>query len=322
LPLLDDRHDLVHAVEAISAWSESWYFNAWDPVARIGFFSRLAIRPNEATLEGVFVAWLPDGGFAAIRGERPEARMADDRLEVRGIAYERVSAAREWRLRVDGSATARARTVRIRADVRFRNLAPLIGVAGDGRKHEGASAGGEATVAHGHFEQPGRWTGWIEIGDRRFDLGEARGNRDKSWGPRRWEGPPMWRWFSMNFGDEIHAGGIRIATDAGDLHRGWLWRAGELRTIRRWDVRTEVGDDGVTQRAVRIRATDKAGEVHAIDGEILAIAPFFDERSARRPGPLLLEGLTRWTLDGRTGFGISEYMHQLDAAGRVAVEIE
>ena len=30
----------------------------------------------------------------------------------------------------------------------------------------------------------------------------AHGNRDRSWGPRRWGGPTMWRWFSINVGEE------------------------------------------------------------------------------------------------------------------------
>jgi hypothetical protein len=51
-------------------------------------------------------------------------------------------------------------------------------------------------------------------------LGEARGNRDKSWGLRKWGGPTMWRWFSINIGDDVAFGGIRIDTALGNLHRG------------------------------------------------------------------------------------------------------
>ena len=34
------------------------------------------------------------------------------------------------------------------------------------------------------------------------------------------------------------------------------------------------------------------------------------------------EGLARWTYEGRTGYGIAEYLHQLDADGRPVVPIE
>ena len=37
---------------------------------------------------------------------------------------------------------------------------------------------------------------------------------------------------------------------------------------------------------------------------------------------MLNEGLARWTHEGHEGFGIAEYLHQLDAEGRPVVPIE
>jgi hypothetical protein len=34
------------------------------------------------------------------------------------------------------------------------------------------------------------------------------------------------------------------------------------------------------------------------------------------------EGLARWTYEGQVGWGISEYLHQLDGDGRPKVPIE
>ena len=50
--------------------------------------------------------------------------------------------------------------------------------------------------------------------------------------PRRWGGPRMWRWFSINISDDVHFGGIRIGTEAGDLHRGWVWKDGEHTSLK------------------------------------------------------------------------------------------
>src|SRR5205807_1852582 len=142
MPILDERHDFAHPVEGDTAWSESYYFNCYDPEADTGFFTRIGVRPNEGTMDVGLSAWLP------------------------------------------GAETSNS-------------------------------------VGRGHLEQAGRWSGWIEADGQRHVLGsEARGNRDKSWGPRRWGGPKLWRWFSINLDDEVHFGGIRIGTDAGDLHRG------------------------------------------------------------------------------------------------------
>jgi hypothetical protein len=37
---------------------------------------------------------------------------------------------------------------------------------------------------------------------------------------------------------------------------------------------------------------------------------------------LVYEGLTRWELDGRVGYGVSEYTHVLDDAGVPLVPVE
>ena len=128
------------------------------------------------------------------------------------------------RRRRRGARSRRRRSTRALAlDLTFDALTPAVGVDGQGAKGSGASAATRSIVGKGHLEQAGRWTGWIESDGVRHELVDARGNRDKSWGPRRWGGPKMWRWFSINIGDDTHFGGIRIGTDAGDLHRGWVW---------------------------------------------------------------------------------------------------
>jgi hypothetical protein len=175
-------------------------------------------------------------------------------------------------------------------------------------------------VGKGHLEQAGRWQGWIEADGVRHELVEARGNRDKSWGPRRWGGPKMWRWFSINIDDGTHFGGIRIGTDAGDLHRGWVWTDGEHSSIKEWKVTSEVADDGVTHTATHVHATDKRGRVHALDAEVFRVSP--GPAGIRPDSTIVNEGLARWTYEGRTGYGISEYLHQLDGGARPVVPIE
>jgi hypothetical protein len=235
---------------------------------------------------------------------------------------------REWRISADTRAQARAldgphaprRTVRLALDARFQALIPAIGVDGQGRSGSGASAATGQSVGKGHLEQAGRWAGWIEVDGERMELRDARGNRDKSWGPRRWGGPRMWRWFSVNLGDDVHFGGIRIATAAGDLHRGWVWADGSHASVTHWDVRTELAADGLTHRATTVRATDKLGRVHELRGDLLRVAPVEHDHRGRRT--LLNEGLARWTSEGRTGYGIAEYLHQLDTDGRPVVPVE
>jgi hypothetical protein len=129
----------------------------------------------------------------------------------------------------------------------------------------------------------------------------------------------MWRWFSINIDDDTHFGGIRIGTEAGDLHRGWVWRNGQHASIREWDVRSALEDDGVTHKTTDVRATDANGSVHELHADVLRVEP--GPRGIRPGGTIVNEGLARWTYEGRSGYGISEYLHQLDQDCRPVVPI-
>lgn len=327
MPVLDARHDSAHPVENDSAWSESYYFNAYDPVTDTGFFTRIGIRPNAGTIDAGLSLWLPRNLVARTGGAREQREMMDTCLDVGGVRYEMIEPMRRWRITADADALVcdladpgAFTGTRVSVDATFEALSPPIGADGQGRSGHGVTAATGHSVGKGHLEQAGRWTGWIEAAGTRYDLGDARGNRDKSWGPRRWGGPRMWRWFSVNIGDDVHFGGIRIGTDAGDLHRGWVWRDSASTSIVHWDIRTELEDDGTTHRVSHVSATDKLGRLHTLRGDLLRVAVGVSGHGDG--GTLLNEGLARWTYEGRTGYGISEYLHQIGRDGRPVVPIE
>ena len=317
MPVLDPSHDRAHPVEGDGAWSESYYFNCYDPDADVGFYTRVGVRPNEGTIDVGLSVWLPGGGIDHLGWRREQKEMIDSVLDVGPVKYEMLEQGQKWRLTADGD----ARKGKVAMDVTFDALTPMIG--GDGQNRTASDAASERTrlsVGKGHLEQAGRWSGWIEGAGERRELGpQARGNRDKSWGPRRWGGPKMWRWFSINIDDATHFGGIVIGTDAGDLHRGWVWRDGASESIANWKVSSELEDDGVTHRATHVVATDKAGRDHVLEAEILRVEP--GRAGVRANATIVNEGLATWTYEGRTGTGISEYLHQLDDASRPVVPI-
>jgi hypothetical protein len=314
----------MHPVETDSAWSESYYFNGYDPGCEAGLYTRVGIRPHEGTMDVMLAVWLPDGGVAFARAVRDQTEMTESPLEVGGLTYRCLERGARWSL--SGTCDAQAygpgrqqRDCRVRLDLTFDALTPLIGVEGGNAASSGESAAASTATGKGHLEQAGRWSGGVEVDGVVASFGpEARGNRDKSWGPRRWGGPRMWRWFSINIGDETHFGGIRIGTEAGDLHRGWVWTEGALTSLAEWRVRTETQADGVTQKRVWLTAVDKAGREHALEGEVLRVFP----GGAKAGETRVNEGLTRWRYGGRTGYGIAEYLHQFNNAGEPAVAIE
>jgi hypothetical protein len=317
MPILDASHDRAHPVEGDTAWSESYYFNCYDPDADIGFFTRVGVRPNEGTIDVGLSIWVPGGGIDHVRHVREQRDMIDGVLEVGPIRYEMLEPMQRWRLTANGTSLKGE----IALDVTFEARTPPIGADGQNRDaSDSSSAATRQSVGKGHLEQGGRWSGWIEAGGERSELGpNARGNRDKSWGPRRWGGPKMWRWFSINIDDDTHFGGIVIGTDAGDLHRGWVWRDGTHESIAEWKVSSDLEDDGITHCATHVVATDKAGRAHHLEAEVFRVEP---GPSGIKPNTTIVnEGLARWTYEGRVGTGISEYLHQLDDRSQPVIPI-
>ncbi len=332
MPILDARHDLAHPVEGDTAWSESYYFNAYDPDTDSGFFTRIGIRPNEGTMDVGMSVWLPDGELGSYHWVKEQREMVDSLLEVGAVTYEMLEPLQSWRLTMDDEVQARpcvrgqteTHPVKVALDVRFDAITPAVGTDGQpGRGPKSAQAASAAgTVGKGHLEQAGHWTGALTVDGERHEWLGARGNRDRSWGPRRWGGPKMWRWFSINVGDGLHFGGIRIGTEAGDLHRGWVWDGDDATSVAEWRVRTELAADGVTHEVVHLEVVDKKERTFGLRGDVLRVA---DVGQAR--GTLVNEGLARWTYDDpaggeRTGYGICEYLHQLDEGGRPVVPVE
>lgn len=318
MPILDEKHDFAHPVEGDTAWSESYYFNVYDPDADVGFYSRVGIRPNEGTIDVGLSFWVPGGGLAGIGHRREQTEMIERKLEVGPVTYEMVEPMKAWRLTCDGESWNKGH---VAMDVTFNALMPAIG--GDGQNKDAADSASAKTrlsVGKGHLEQAGRWTGWIEIDGKRSELGpNALGNRDKSWGPRKWGGPKMWRWFSINIDEATHFGGIVIGTEGGDLHRGWVWKDGAHSSIAEWQVSSELEDDGVTHKKTFVTALDKEGRKHDLVADVIRVEP---GNAGIRPSTTIVnEGLARWTYEGRTGTGISEYLHQLDENAKPVVPI-
>ncbi len=331
MPILAPRHDHAHPVEPDSAWSESYYFNAYDQRSDSGFFTRIGIRPNLGTMDCGLSVWLPDGGLAEYGHVVEQHEMVGPPLVVGGVRYEMLEALRSWRIVADVEAAARPchprngerRPVHLTVDVTFDAVSPAVGTDGQetGRPRSDQASAATGTTGKGHMEQAGRWRGTVAVDGVVHTWSGAYGNRDRSWGPRRWDGPRMWRWFSINLGETLHLGGIRLGTEAGDLHRGWVFEDGRVSSIKEWRLQTELEEDGLTQRIVHAVAVDKQGRTYQLTGDVVRIADI-----GRAGGTAIKEGLTRWTYhadDGGavTGYGIAEYLHQVDDRGLPMVPV-
>jgi hypothetical protein len=120
---------------------------------------------------------------------RAHRLLGDDRMDMRvgPLAFEVVAPFREWRLTLDENEYGISFDIRWHDTKRavFRNLG--AGVIAGGKPY-GGTAG---------YDGFGRQTGWVQVGDERFDLTEQHfnGTRDHHWGTRdgvggrgRWSG--------------------------------------------------------------------------------------------------------------------------------------
>src|SRR5579871_5557071 len=110
MPILEARHDLAHPVEGDTAWSESYYFNGYDPGSDSGLFTRVGIRPNEGTMDVGMSVWLPGGDLAEYREVVEQHEMVDTVLEVGAVRYAMLEPMRAWRLTCDAEVPVRACT--------------------------------------------------------------------------------------------------------------------------------------------------------------------------------------------------------------------
>jgi hypothetical protein len=198
-------------------------------------------------------------------------------------------------------------------DLGYRGLVKAFGgepVNDDGSPLTEDLSGG---FARGHYEQHVGARGVIRVGDEEWEL-DGYGLRDHSWGPRFWQAPWWYRWLTINFGEE--AGfviSIVTARDGSQRIGGVALEDGEYRHIDHAEIETDwTGTDLYHQE---IRATARAGErSYEIEGTVLNLVPLRNRRTTPDGEPLLTrisEGLTEWRWEGRTGYGLSEYLDQI-----------
>jgi hypothetical protein len=155
-----------------------------------------------------------------------------------------------------------------------------------------------------------RVTGFLEIDDERLEIA-GYGLRDHSWGPRHWQAIQRYEWLTMNFGPDFGAMVSIIRRDADHEKRGGVVvRNGELSLIRNVEIETEYEANDLYHRGLEVRLETREGENLVIQGEVMGFIPLRN----RRQGMVthIGEGMTRWRCGDRVGYGLSEYLRQVD----------
>lgn len=165
-----------------------------------------------------------------------------------------------------------------------------------------------------HITQAMRTDGALHMGGQDYVI-DGYYSRDRSWDENRDEGPknvPPLSWIAGVFGDDFafhltafeHAdrrpewAGLYPAPRPGEnILWGYVWNDGALDGIADADMIVE-RPDGLNPTAIRMVLTTASGRVYAIDGAVTALNP-----AMGWPNIVTRYGLTRWTCNGREGWG-------------------
>lgn len=324
---LEPQDEYMHALESASNFNESMYFNAYDPEERIGCFVRLGNRANEGYAELTTCVYLPDGRVAFMF-KRPEIS-DNDAFDAGGMRFEVVTPFEELRTTYDGKVALLSEPLQMadprkaftenpwvdaHVELTHRGVSPMYGgepVNDDGTPLTEDYSGG---FARGHYEQHMAASGVVRIGDEEWKL-DGFGLRDHSWGPRFWQAPWWYRWLTANFGDDFgFVVSIVASRDGGRRIGGMVLRDGEYEHIKQATIDTMWEGDDVYHRTLRASATTDAGRTYEITGKVMNLIPLRNRRTTPEGEQLLTrisEGMTEWECDGRTGYGLSEYLDQI-----------
>jgi hypothetical protein len=127
-------------------------------------------------------------------------------------------------------------------------------------------------VADDRFEQSGRVTGELTIGDRRIAF-DTTAHRDHSWGTRDWDSIQDWKWISAQASDGVTLNAMLLHGRGENWHCGYVSRGGTLSPIV--DVRVKAAyDENWWQTGGEIVVRDADGGVTAVSAERFALFSF------------------------------------------------
>jgi hypothetical protein len=313
--------DFTHPLGAEPNFNESMYFNFFDPARSVGGFVRLGNRANEGRAEMTVCVFLPDGRvlFTFQRAQIDH----NDAFDAGGLRFEvveptehlrttfrgRVVELKDARRMSDPSVAFRESPRReLVIDLDHRAAGPMYGSVKD-REEDTRSS--DEQFAKAHYEQHMAVTGTLEIDGETIEI-SGYGLRDHSWGPRHWQAIHGYEWLTMNFGPDFGAMISVIRRDAqGNARRGGVVvRNGELELVTDVEIETDFEDNGLYHTGLRVVLTTQKGERLEIDGRVKGFIPLRN----RREGLVthIGEGMTEWRCGDQVGYGLSEYLRQVD----------
>ncbi|MDX2380087.1 MAG: hypothetical protein QNM02_10065 [Acidimicrobiia bacterium] len=336
---LDESDEYMHELGPEPNFNESMYFNCFDPEQGVGGWFRIGNRANEGQAEMTVCLYLPADGTAGDQDTRQVGFMfkrptIDDNeaFDAAGLTFTVDTPFQQLRVDYTGKVLVldepeqMADPKQAFTDNPFAEAEVHLTFSGQGRP---SMFGGEPDEPHeapgeefakGHYEQLVGATGSIRVGDREWQMA-GFGLRDHSWGPRYWQAPWYYRWLTAGIDRDFGFMASRVAKQDGPGTRGgFVWENGAMYYCDDVEISTTTrGDEQYHDTIEGVLRSSRSDREWRFSGETVSLIPLRNRRQAPDGEWLqtrISEAYTRWTVrsgefEGRTGFGMSEYLDQI-----------
>lgn len=313
------QDEYTHPLGSEVNFNESMYFNFFDQKRRMGGFTRIGNRANEGYAEMTLCLFMPNGDVL-FNFKRPEIK-DNNAFNAGGMQFEVIEPLMRLRTTYQGSAVYLTDATqltdpreafknnphkRVKLDLTHDAIAPLYGSTGRNRK----VVDHEEEFAKAHYEQHMRIAGTIALDDEVIDI-NAFGLRDHSWGPRYWQALKYYRWLTCSCGPDFSFMTTEIVDHEGKRREsGVVVRGDSLAKVKTVAIKSEFASNNLFHQGMTIDLGLESGEALTIEGAVKGFAPLRNRRAGLTTH--VGEAMTEYTCGKFTGYGISEYLDQID----------
>ncbi len=278
-------------------WNESYYFNLHDQSSGVTAFMRIGNKPNKNE-KTVFLFIIEKDRVCGIRNAVP---CDEDRRSCSGLDFEEKDGV--WNISYNGPLfdvkSKEPVPIMSSLDLKWKPVNPMMDY------HDCVDAKGEALsaqTASEHFEQFGVVSGKITVGTASYDI-DATGERDKSEGVRDWGAPKMWMWLNSVYGKDTGFNATKLCTMDGDVDAGYVGTSESNDPVIKIDI--DVGYENGIPSGYDMTMRGKSGKEYAVKAKVIGYATLPMQGSNEM---LLVETISKTVMDGRTGYGIAEFL--------------
>ena len=277
-------------------YNESYYFNFHDQDNGLTAFMRIGNKPNKDE-KSVFLFMIEKDRVCGIRNAVP---CDDDKMFCSGLRFTKEGDV--WHITYQGPLFDVAKEpvpIMSSIDVCWKPMNPEMDY------HDCVDAKGaamSAQTASEHFEQFGIANGKVVIGDRNYDV-KATGERDMSEGVRDWGAAKMWMWLNSVYGEDLGFNATKLCTPIGDVDAGYVGTKESNDPVV--GIKIDLTYDGSIPKSYSMVMNGKSGREYTVEAKIIRYATLPMQGSKDM---LLVETISETVMDGRTGYGIAEFL--------------